>query len=206
MNENRNVKFIRKNGRVIPIRLTNDQKQQVKGAAIVAAGVGVSAAGGRVYKAVVKKSASMAFKGFNILDRMRKSSGPAQMSLFDVGKLSKAQKAAEASLRTGKKLGSISKGIRFGATAAGAGLIGFGAAKIIKTFSDDRKYNISPEILAGGAAAAGAIIPKAYDLSKSSFTAGMMNKQTAMRFSSQKWTQYSPKLKGLVLKALKSGI
>lgn len=199
-----NVVFRRIRGRLVPIRLNKSQKQQAKGFGIAAAGAAVAATGGRAYRSLVNKSATSAFRGFNMLDRAMRGSGPAQLSLFDMGKQSALKKSAEASLKAGKRLGALSKSVRLGSTVIGAGLMGLGATKVINGMDKKQKRKISPELLAGGSAAAAVIAPQAYEASKKVFSAGMANRQTAMKFGSSAWAKHGPKIKDLLKTAVKA--
>lgn len=198
--KNNDVIFRRVNGRIVPIRLTKAHKEQAKGAGIIAAGAAVAAGGGKVYSHVVTKSATKAFKGFSALEGVLKKSGPAQLSFFDMNRMSAARKAANASLKAGQTLAKLSKTIRLGSTAIGAGIIGYGASKVANNMTKAQKKKISPELLAGGSAAAAAIAPMAWHAASKSFTAGGANRQTAMKFAAQSWTEHSPK----VTKAIKA--
>ena len=202
MSGNKDVPFFRRNGKIIPIRLNKSQKGQLQGAGIAAAGVAVAAAGGRIYKNAVTKSASLGFKGFTRLERLYKASGPQQMNFFDAAKKKKRsavlRKAAFDSLEAGKKLGSISKSVRLGSVALGAGLIGYGTTKAINSMTKKQKQNLNPELLAGGAAALGAVLPNAYNASVKAFTAGMASNQTSLKFAKKSWITHGPKIKQLV--------
>lgn len=183
--KNNEVRFIRKNGRIIPIRLTDGQKKQAQGVAIAASGVVVSAAGGRVYRKAVVASSSMAFKAFRKLESAFASMGPAQMSFGDIARRAKMQRNADKLFKASKKIAGASKVARGVSAIAGAGLIGYGAMKAISGMSDDRRKKISPELAAGSSAALAFVVPQAYQYSKKAFEAGMMSKQTSMKFSSQ---------------------
>lgn len=208
---NADVKFIRKNGRIIPIRLTKSQKGQIQGATSIGAGVAIAAAGGQLYKRAVTKSAALSFKGFSALESIYKARIPSQLNIFNMAKhqreaqnIAKIKSAALSSLNAGKKLGSISKSIRIGATATGAALIGYGTSKFINSMTKKQKEKLNPNLISAGAAALGAVVPNAWEASKKSFTAGMANRQTAMKFGATKWVEYSPRIREAILSLAKS--
>jgi hypothetical protein len=65
VSEKKNVRFVRINGRVIPIRMTKDQKD---GAKIAATGLGLGAAGGYVAGLKLRKAENISQQTFNFME------------------------------------------------------------------------------------------------------------------------------------------
>ena len=69
---------------------------------------------------------------------------------------------------------------------------------LINSMTKKQKQNLNPELLAGGAAALGAVLPNAYNASAKAFTAGMASNQTSLKFAKKSWITHGPKIKQLV--------
>lgn len=202
------VKFIRKNGRIIPIRMNKTTTERIKGAAIIGAGVVTAVAGGALYKKAVVASAKAAFKGFNALDAhlIKKVPVSAQMSFFDQApKLSKYQKLAHDSFRKSSVLLGFSKNVKKFSPFVGESLIALGSFKIIKTLDKRTKKKINPDLVYGGAAATTLVGSKALDLARNSFDAGMHGRQGVFELGKSAASKVDlSKVKGLFAKALKA--
>lgn len=185
--------FRRVKGRIIPIKLTKEQKGRIvegsKGIAIAGAGVGLSVASGQIYRKAVVSSANMAMKAFstieNIADKF-KNSGAAQQSLFDYVKRSEQISKQTSRLRTASRISGASKFLKAASLPIGAALISYGAYRTLNAIPKKEKNKINPAFVAGGGAAAAVIAPKAYNLAHDAFTAGIGGRQGVMNFGSSK--------------------
>jgi hypothetical protein len=135
-NGNKDVIFRRVNGRIIPIRKkTNDQ---ATGAALVAAGAGVTVAGSEVAARMVQKSAAMRVKAkfdFNRVYRNFKRSRTGQMTFGFFKPKKEAMSGARGAVKTRAAAAQLFKArkIPLGLGAAlGAALIGAGLDKFQK--------------------------------------------------------------------------
>lgn len=200
--QNKNVRFIRKNGRIIPIKVSDGQKKQAQGAAIATAGVGVSVAGGKIYRKAVIASSSMAMKAFRKMEHAYAAMGPSQMHFNDIARRARMQKSADRLFAASRKIAGGAGAARKVSAVVGAGLIGFGAMRAISGMSNDRKKKISPELAAGSSAALAFVVPQAYQYSKKAFEAGFMNKQTTMNFAKDTFKSNAPKLRSIASKLI----
>lgn len=211
MSDKKDVVFRRIRGRIVPIKLTADQKSRLKagaqGTALVGAGVAIAATSGNFYRKAVMKSADKAMKALieiqNIGDILKKS-GP-QQTLFDYAKRTDQQRAAFESLRKSKQIANASKFLKAAAIPVGAGLVTAGALRALSAVPNQKKRQIDPALVAGGSAAVAVIAPKAANLAKEAFTAGIGGKQGVFKFGSSKMQKVIPHIKNAghsVLKAL----
>lgn len=196
------IAFRRIRGRIVPIKISADQKKRLKdigiGTGTAAAGVGLSIASGSAYKRAVFNSANSAMKAFRKIDDIHQSFKKApQMTLFDFAEKTQAQAKAFDSLAKSKRIANIAKGIRSVAVPFGAGLIGLGAYKIATALPKEKKKQIDPALVAGGSAAATVIAPKAYKFASNSFAAGMGGRQGVFKFGSSGFQKVKPHLKKL---------
>jgi hypothetical protein len=137
------VKFIRKNGHVIPIRqpaLTEkgktDAKNAVAGAALVASGVATGLASGHAYRKTVSKATSLSARAFNTLEKLRVYKGKPMRDLGHFAKkqqnISKAAKLSHNAFKSSRAIGRLAPGVRIGGQLAASTLIGIGAGKLYK--------------------------------------------------------------------------
>lgn len=199
MKENKQIAFRRIRGRVVPIKIKNEN-DLAKGMAAGVAGVAVTVAGAKIYKRAVAASAKAAFKGFSALEKATLRTG--QLSFDDLAKAEKIKKLSSDSFRAAHKLASLSGIIKKVSPVIGAGLVGYGALKVVASLDDDHKKDLDPALVAGGSAAVAAIVPKAYEFAKKTFTAGLMNRQTSFNFAKNSVNLET--LKRVAAKALKA--
>lgn len=164
--ENRKVAFRKVRGRIIPIKLTNQQRRDVaQGAAGVGAGVGVGVGAGAAYRSVVRRSSSMATKAWFRNEAIQKRYGNPAGDLFAYAKNQKrkadAQRIFDMQSRRAKNLAKLAPAFRIGGQLASSLLIGAGVAKIYSGLSDRQP---SPESTAavGSAASLTAFLTGSY--------------------------------------------
>lgn len=195
------VVFRRIHGRIVPIRLTADQKSRIKqgatGAAMVAGGLGIAAASGNFYRKAVVKSADSAMKSFRAIEDLGEvfKKSKVQQTLFDFAKKSEQQGKMFDALRRSSRIANISKVIKGAAIPIGAALVTVGAIKAINAVPKKNRKDVNPALVAGGAAAAVVLAPKAGRLAKEAFEAGIGGKQGVFNFGSRKFASVSPYLK-----------
>ena len=156
--QKRDVTFRRINGRIVPIKVTKKQKGDVAtGAALAAAGVGVTVGAGKAYKGVNQKSTRQSVRAFRAMERIMSKGGPSQPSFFSMASKKKAIDKAMKSLNNAHKIGMFAAPLRVGGRVAGAALLGAGAAKL---YEGVKKEKLSTEKAAaiGSTAAVGAFI------------------------------------------------
>ena len=179
------VMFRRIHGRIVPIKLSPEQKKSAagiaKGSASIAAGVGVSVAGGHVYKAAVVKSADLAMRAFESINKFR-SAGP-QGNLFHYAKQSEATMNI---FKGADRLARLSTIVRKASVPIGAGLIAGGVAKVATSLPKKNKKQIDPVLAAGGSAAVAAVAPAAFKIAHEAFTAGQGGRQAVFAFGQSK--------------------
>lgn len=199
MKDNKQIQFRRINGRIVPIK-PKKERDLIKGVAAGVAGVAVTVAGAKLYKRAVTASAKAAFKGFSSLEKV--ALGKGQLSFSDLDKVNKIKKLSNDSFRTASKLASLSGIIKKASPVLGAGLVGYGALKVVASLDDDAKKELDPALVAGGSAAVAAIVPKAYAFAKKAFETGLMSKQTSFTFAKNQINLNL--LKSVAAKALKA--
>jgi F0F1-type ATP synthase membrane subunit c/vacuolar-type H+-ATPase subunit K len=164
------VIFRRVGGRVIPIRVKDgvsknhsvDLQGAGKGLALGAAGVGVSASAGKLYKAILGSStrtSSRAWKTAESISRRFASGAGSQITFDQLIRKQKAQGLVDQALSRASKLSATAPWVRRGALAAGSALIGVGASKITESLvgrklSDSESWSIGGSV-AGASFAAG---------------------------------------------------
>lgn len=121
------VRFIRKNGRIIPIRKKNKENEEFKKAAkITGAGLGISAIGGYGAGKVLKRADRHSQMSFDFMNEKRGSRLPkGTKSIFE------GMKKARVGLNNAKKLSALSR-------VLGTGLAFAGVNKIIKNKEDSQ--------------------------------------------------------------------
>ena len=150
------VTFIRKNGRLIPIRKKKGSDKK-KGAALTAAGAAVSVAGGR--------QAGKKLKDASEARRKRRVIRSARKSIRQFGKVDKNiidsivnKDINKQTILFGRKA-RTGKVFKFGASALGGALLGSGFANIVKSKGDSDLEALLKEVAAqtaGGLVALGA--------------------------------------------------
>ena len=181
------VVFRRIRGRIVPMRLTKQQKESAKGGAIAASGAAIAVGGGSAYKRAVNASATIARKAFDAMTpapkefsgMKHKFKSTAQMSFDDViGKASSVN--SEKAFKAANRLASLSTTVRRLAPVIGGGLLFYGGAKVI---ASNRKKKLDPETTALIAATGGASLPYAIKQGQKLFEFGLQNRQTKMAFA-----------------------
>jgi hypothetical protein len=151
-----NLIFRRINGRIVPIRLNKSEKKDLKeGVTYTAAGVGVAAGGGALYRQVTKKSMSFASAGAEEYLKTRFNTGKGQMSFDDLIQAKKYQTKATKLMQTAIRLEKLTPFIRKGAFGIGTALVGYGGLKIGKAIGKKDKKTESAAIGATSSAIVG---------------------------------------------------
>lgn len=166
MKQDRGIVFRRVRGRIVPIRLRKEDKQNLsRGASLVAAGTAVGAAAGKVYRMVNSAATARSKKGMSAMDRAHtykfRPGNQRQLTFTGLARQQKAQSLAMKSLKAGRRIGRLAAPIRLGGRFASAALIGVGAAKM---YEGARREKLSTEKAAaiGGAAGIGAFLTGAF--------------------------------------------
>lgn len=187
------IAFRRIRGRIVPIKLSKEQKQKAQGAAISGAGVGVAVGGGSLYKRAVVKSADLANRAFKAASD---SSIRGQLSFDDLAKIKNAQRTSEKLFRTANYFAKFSGAVRKASPIIGGALIAYGTSKSLMAGKKKKKNEnaiAAVSALAGSAAAVG--IPQAKKL----FELGLQPRQEKFKFASNA-------AKSIFAKFLKSGL
>jgi hypothetical protein len=135
------MKFIRKNGRIIPIR---DKREVAKGAAEVAAGASIGAAGGAASLGVVKKAANMAAKS-KAQFRMAHASRIMTREQFSLPGIDAAAHASKTARKaafgrySARKLFRTRNRIMALSIAAGTAVAAHGTRRIEKEITNDKQ-------------------------------------------------------------------
>lgn len=152
------VTFRRINGRIVPIKLNKNRQELAQGAGMVAGGIGVSSASGKIYRAINRYATAKSVKAFRTLDKITSMRGSG--TLFSHAKKMKAAGMAEKAMKSARAIGKFSAPLRIGGQLLGATMIGAGASKIVK--SKKSKNNSEKIAAAVGAASFGAFLTGAY--------------------------------------------
>lgn len=147
------VIFRRIRGRLVPIKLTKEQKGQVKGASIAAAGAGVSIVGGSTYRKVANKAIDLGIKGVEASQKMK--FGSKQMSFDDLLINQGLKKTQLGYSVAAKRVAKLAIGIRKTAPIIGGALIAYGTTKFVNNYGKDKKRKIAPEVAGAIGLAAG---------------------------------------------------
>jgi hypothetical protein len=134
------VVFRRVKGRIIPLRLTESGKRQIKqgaqGTALVAGGAAIAASAGKLHRAAVKFSTSGSIRAFRSLEKLDKLKRIPRPSLFGAAlrnaRITDIYQKTEQLSKASARLGRFTPAIRIGGLAVGAALAGAGIAKIYK--------------------------------------------------------------------------
>jgi hypothetical protein len=202
--DKRPVVFRRINGRVVPIRSTRSDRDRAKGVAqgagIAAAGVAVAGTSGKVYQKTVFNSVKKAADAFSSLERSFRSRSRVspQVSFFEMAEREAERAKSYENLRKAAHASKAASGLRRAAIPVGAGLIGYGAVKAFNSLPKDRRNQISPEAAAGGTAVLGLVAPRALQVSKEAFEAGIGGKQGAFKFGRRGFDAVRPYLSKIV--------
>lgn len=183
------VAFRRIRGRIVPIRLNKQKKEQIKGGAIAAAGAAVAVGGGSIYKRTVAKSAQLAAKAFEALTPTPKQfSGiknkfrsTAQMT-FDDFITSKPKVNSENVFRAANRLSKFSGIVRKTSPVIGGALFAYGATKILNS---SNKKNLDPEVSALIGAGAAQSLPYALKKGEQLFQFGLQPRQMKLKIAGE---------------------
>lgn len=146
--------FIRKGGRVIPIRDSNE----VKGAAMAAGGVGIAYATGKTAAKLMHESAHAENEAHNLGAvykniRAVKSDGPLFRSIENQRAIAVGRNALRHAVKS-KDLERASFHLRHIGTVASAGLIGMGVNKAMESHPTLKKDKKTRAAIAGGSGVA----------------------------------------------------
>lgn len=133
---NQQVAFRRIHGRVVPIRLNKSQSEQLKGAAIAGAGIGLASGSGALYRKAIWAGTKASVRAFDTLHKV-KSFRSAQPSLFGYARKLEMEKKAAELFRTGVKLQKYGTIARKVGTFGGAGLVAYGVHRALKARGDE---------------------------------------------------------------------
>ncbi len=197
--------FRRIRGRIVPIKISDSDKKTAKavlgGAAISGAGVGLGLASGNTYRKALFTSSKAS------LDAIGKVSSvfePRQPTFRHYAKrLQDADRVGKA-LKFANRMNTAASLLKSGSHYLGAALVGGGAFYALNALPRKNKKQINPEIAAGAGAALSVIVPKALDVSKDSFNAGLGGKQATMKFASTRFKNAFPALKALGFNIIKA--
>ena len=142
MNSNKDIAFRRIRGRIVPIRLTKAQKEDVaKGVAATAAGASVGLAGGRIYKVAANKSASFAFRATSVLDKIRDltTSKKGQLAFPEISSFANRAKVAARAMEFSKKSAKVAASVKAFQVPVGVALATYGIAKAGNAITKDKK-------------------------------------------------------------------
>lgn len=197
MSNSPDVRFFRRNGRIIPIKMNKAQKSQVSdGAKMAAAGLGVGMAGGFAYRKVNRVATSISSKAFRSAERVSAMFGSKQGTFTAMLRRKQAQDLAMRALSKGRAIGAFAKPIRVGSLAVASTLIGAGAAKIHNAFSKGKKKSDGVGVggAVGSAAGISAFLIGGYGKAGVKSTADSFKKAVA---------PHLPKLKAYASKVVK---
>ncbi len=182
------IAFRRINGRIIPIKLNRQKKEQIKGGAIAAAGAAIAIGGGSIYKRAVSKSASIAQKAFDALTPTPKQfSGiknkfrsSAQMSFDDFITTQKVDPTK--AFRAANRLSKMSGIVRKLSPGIGGALFAYGSAKVL---NNSRDKKLDPDISALIGAGASQSLPYAIKKGQQLFEFGLQPRQMKMKIAGE---------------------
>lgn len=180
------VAFRRIRGRIIPIRINKQKKEQIKGGGIAATGAAIAVGGGSFYKRAINKSSALAVKAFEALtptpkqfsgikNKFRSSS---QMSFDDFVSSSKVD--PQKAFRAANRLSKLSGAVRILSPALGGALFAYGTTKLI---NNTRKEKLDPEIAGLIGAGSGQVINYAAK-GKQFFEFGLQSRQMKFKMAS----------------------
>lgn len=172
-----NITFRRIRGRIVPIRLSKEQKEKAKGSLISGAGVGVAVGGGSIYKRAVVKSADIANKAFKAISEVKKG----QMSFDDIAKINSQKKTSEKLFRVANGLAKFSGLVRKVSPIVGGGLIAYGASKALTA---DKKNKKNKDMIAAVSAVSGSAAAYGIPQAKKAFEFGLQPRQEKFKFAS----------------------
>jgi hypothetical protein len=183
------IAFRRIRGRIVPIKLNKQRKEQIKGGAIAATGAAIAVGGGSFYKRAVSKSASLAQKAFDALTPTPKQfSGiknkfrsSAQMS-FDDFIASGPKVDPQKAFRAANRLSKLSGVVRKLSPGIGGALFAYGGAKLLNN-SRDKKFD--PDISALIGAGASQSLPYAIKKGEALFQFGLQPRQMKMKIAGE---------------------
>lgn len=181
-NKNRDVVFRRIRGRIVPIRRKKTSpgvSDTAKGVTAITAGLGIAAGGGELYRRAVLKTSNLALSALTKMDPIKTKPG-GQMGFDDLSRVKQHKENIHKLFRSSRRLLGFSKAIRKVSPAVGAGLLTFGAVKLMN--SGKKKKKIDAGFAAGGAVVTAAVAPKAVEVAKGAFEAGMHGRQQTFKF------------------------
>lgn len=162
MADNKQVVFRRINGRVVPIKVKKDQTSgAAAGAALAAAGIGVSASSGKAYRAVNRVATAKSVKAMGTLERIQtmsfRKTGQRQLSFDSLVRKRRAKELAYKGLKAGQRIGRFAAPLRIGGQIVGAAMVGAGVSKFLDSIKDNSMTKEKISAIAG-ATAVGAFI------------------------------------------------
>lgn len=187
------VAFRRINGRIVPIRLNKQRREQIKGAAIAGAGAAVAVGGGSFYKRAVSKSAELATKAFEALTpspkqftgMKHKFKSAAQMN-FDDFIAAQPKVKPDKVFKAANRLAKMSGAVRKLAPVIGGGLFAYGATKFL---NNSKKDQLDPDTAALLGAGAAQSLPYAIKKGQQLFDFGLIPRQQKMAFAKSATTE-----------------
>ena len=223
INENRQIVFRRIRGRIVPINLSKRDKSAAKnvagGLAVSGAGVGVSLISGGTFRKMLFKAQKMTDASVeNAMEIVRKQGDAIRGlrtpkgSLFEYAaknarnaerlRFRRATLGADEALKTLRKAKRISQAaslLRGFAVPLGFAMIAGGAVHAINSVPRKKRDKVfaNPALAAGSGAAAAALLPGAYKLSKDAFAAGAGGGQQTMSFASSRFKTVFPHAKAI---------
>lgn len=172
------VIFRRVRGRIVPIRITPEQREALKGGAVAGAGVTLAAGAGAIYKKAVFGSARLAMKAFEAQEKFVSGRRIGQLSFDDLIREQKFQEKITKVAKRAMRMGSLAGAARKGGLFAGSALIGIGGAKIVSAFQKDD--DLAAEVGVGTGLAL--LSFKSKDIAEQSFRAGAHGKKAVGEF------------------------
>ena len=134
------IAFRRIRGRIVPIRLNKQKKEQIKGIGIAAAGVAVAVESGQIFKKISFRAINKAIESKEILSNISKPGeftgikhkfkSSAQMNFDDVLRVNSSSQAAK-TMAAAKRIGKIAQRVRKYSPFVAGALIGYGTTKFL---------------------------------------------------------------------------
>lgn len=132
MPSGQDVRFIRKHGRIIPIRLNREKSSRVRGAALIGGGVAVAGGSAVASVAVLKNTDTIAKRSGKMLNRVNRvfrMDGAAQ--LISPASVNRGLKVGLKGYKAAKTRIALSKGLLRGGVGLGTGLLAAGMMRSI---------------------------------------------------------------------------
>ena len=187
MVKDRVVRFVRIRGRIVPIKLSKEKKEQLKGAGIAAAGAAVTIEAGNTYRKLAEKAMTYGINAIKLKERTNYfgSKGVAGQMSFDDVLSAQNLSAATKAQKTGKMFASSAIFISRAAPIVGGGMIAYGTSKFLTNLNKDKDKNkISPEVASALGLGAGALGMGGASKAREFFYQGFRGRQQAFKFYS----------------------